>query len=180
VESTGKASFGTNPVEVSASSTWQLSGAQIGEKLGFTATGAVANEGELTTAYYVNNLTRSQTQGGITNTYNLDAALHQRERITSGGSEAGTEIYHYSGSSDSPAWTDGGGSKWSRSIAALGVSLGAIQTSSGKVTLQLAGMAGLDGPPYSAPIWSDPDGRAQLCSSAWPVPQPRSSQGRFR
>jgi RHS repeat-associated protein len=142
VESTGKASFGTNAVEVSASSTWQLSGAQLGEKLGFTATGPVANEGELTTAYYVNDRTRSQAQGAITNTYNLDTALRQRERITSGGSEAGIEIYHYAGSSDSPAWIDEGGSKWSRSIAALGGSLGAIQTSSGKVTLQLADLHG--------------------------------------
>lgn len=141
VESTGKASFGT-PVEVSAGSTYQLSGAQIGEKLGFTATGAVANEGELTTGYYVNDRTRSQTQGAITNTYNLDPLLRQREKITSGGSGAGTEIYHYASPSDSPAWIDEGGSKWSRNIAALGGSLGAIQTSSGEVTLQLPDMHG--------------------------------------
>ena len=139
VKSTGKAKFGTNPVEVSASSTWQLI---TGEKLGFSASGPIANEGELTTAYYVNDRTRSQTQGGITNTYSLDASLRQRERITSGGSEAGTQIYHYAGSSDSPAWVDEGGSKWSRSIAALGGSLGAIQTSSGEVTLQLADLHG--------------------------------------
>jgi RHS repeat-associated protein len=142
VESTGRASFGVHPVEVSASSTWELTGAQLGQKLGFTASGAVANEGELTTAYYVNDRTRSQTQGAITNTYNLDSALRQRERITSGGSEAGTEIYHYAGNSDSPAWTDEGGSKWSRSIAALGGSLGVIQMSSGEVTLQLADLHG--------------------------------------
>ena len=94
------------------------------------------------TGYYVNDLTRSQSQGGVTNTYGLDASLRQRERITTGGSEEGVEIYHYAGGSDSPAWTDEGGSKWSRSIAALGGSLGAIQTSSGKVTLQLADMHG--------------------------------------
>jgi RHS repeat-associated protein len=142
VESTGRSSFGTNPVEISASSTWQLTGAQIGEKLGFTASGPVANEGELTTSYYVNDLTSSQTQGAVTNTYNLDASLRQRERFTSGGSEAGIKIYHYAGTSDSPAWTDEGGSTWSRSIAALGGSLGAIQTSSGEVTLQLADLHG--------------------------------------
>lgn len=141
VESTGKARFGTNPVEVSASSTWQLSGAQVGEKLGFTASGPVANEGELITSYYANDLTRSQTQGAITNTYNLDASLRQREKITVGGSEAGTEIYHYAGSSDSPAWTQEG-SNWTRSIAALGGSLGALQKSSGEITLQLADMHG--------------------------------------
>ena len=141
VETTGKASFGSNPVEVSASSTWQLSGPQVGEKLGFTASGPVANQGELNTAYYVNDLTRSQTQGAITNTYNLDASLRQREKITSGGSEAGTEIYHYAGGSDSPAWTQEG-SNWTRSIGAMGGSLGALQKSSGEITLQLADMHG--------------------------------------
>jgi RHS repeat-associated protein len=142
VETVGKAAFGGNPVDVSANSTWYLAGAQVGEKLGFKATGPIANEGELTTSYYVNNLTRSQTQGGITNTYNLDASLRQRERITSGGSEAGTEIYHYAGGSDSPAWIDEGASKWSRSIGALGGSLGAIQRSNGEVNLQLADLHG--------------------------------------
>jgi RHS repeat-associated protein len=142
VETVGKARFGANPVEVSASSTWQLSGAQVGEKLGFTALGPVPNQGELITSYYANDLTRSQTQGGITNTYNLDASLRQRERITGGGTEAGTAIYHYAGSSDSPVWIDEGGSKWSRNIAALGGGLGAIQTSGGKVSLQLADLYG--------------------------------------
>jgi RHS repeat-associated protein len=142
VETKVSASFGSNPVEVSASSMYWLSGWQLGEKLGFTASGPVANEGELTTSYYVNDLTHSQSQGGVTNTYGLDAALRQRERVTTGGSEAGTEIYHYAGGSDSPAWTDEGGTKWSRNIAALGGSLGAIQTSSGKVTLQLSDMHG--------------------------------------
>jgi hypothetical protein len=32
----------------------------------------VANEGEPTTSYYVNDLTHSQSQGGVTNVYNLD------------------------------------------------------------------------------------------------------------
>jgi RHS repeat-associated protein len=94
------------------------------------------------TGYYVNDLTRSQSQGGVTNTYGLDAALRQRERTTTGGAEEGIQIYHYAGSSDSPSWIDEGESKWSRSIAALGGSLGAIQTSEGEVTLQLADMHG--------------------------------------
>jgi YD repeat-containing protein len=39
-----------------------------------------AGASTLTTSYYVNDLTRSQTQGEITNTYNLDPALRERER----------------------------------------------------------------------------------------------------
>jgi RHS repeat-associated protein len=97
------------------------------------------------TSYYVNDLTRSQTQGAITNTYNLDSSLRQRERITTGGSEAGTEIYHYASPSDSPAWTEeisAGKAAWTRNIAAMGGGLGAIETSEGEVTLQLVDMHG--------------------------------------
>jgi RHS repeat-associated protein len=93
------------------------------------------------TSYYVNDLTRSQTQGEITNIYNLDPALRERERIRTGGGEAGTEIYHYTGGSDSPAWTQEG-TAWSRTIGALGGGLGAIQRSNGEITLQLANIHG--------------------------------------
>jgi len=96
--------------------------------------------GTLTTGYYVNDLTRSQTQDGLTNTYYLDAALRQREAVQS-GTKSGTAIYHYSGVSDSPAWTQEG-SAWSRNISALGGSLGAIQKSTGETTLQLADLHG--------------------------------------
>lgn len=96
---------------------------------------------ETPTGYYVNDLTCSQSQGGVTNTYELGASLRQRERITTGGSEEGTAIYHYAGGSDSPAWTEEG-EDWTRNIGALGGGLGAIETSSGEVTLQLANMHG--------------------------------------
>ncbi len=145
VESTGTATFGTGKVEVSAASTWQLSGPQVGEKLGFKAAGPVPNEGELTTGYYVNDLTHTQSQGGVTNTYGLDAAGRQRERVRTGGSEEGTEIYHYGGGSDSPAWTEdinGEETSWTRNISALGAGLGAIETSTGEVTLQLSDLHG--------------------------------------
>ena len=101
--------------------------------------------GELETSYYVNNLTHSQSQDGITNTYNLDAAMRERERIREGGSEEGTDIYHYAGESDSPVWTEEIGEKettWSRNIGALGGGLGALEMSSGEITLQLADMRG--------------------------------------
>lgn len=97
--------------------------------------------GTLTTSYYVNDLTRSQTQEGITNTYELDADLRERERKRTGGTEAGTAIYHYAAGSDSPAWTQEG-ANWTRSIGALGGALGALQKSTGEVTLQLADMHG--------------------------------------
>jgi hypothetical protein len=107
--------------------------------------GEYAGGSELTTSYYVNDLTRSQTQGGITNTYGLDATLRQRERTREGGSEEGTQIYHYAGGSDSPSWIEEQGEgepTWTRSIGALGGSLGALQTSSGEITLQIADIHG--------------------------------------
>ncbi len=103
---------------------------------------AYSGGGNLTTGYYVNDLTRSQSQGGVTNTYDLDSALRQHKRTRTGGKEEGTEIYHYAGGSDSPSWIDEGEGGWTRMIGALGGSLGALQTSSGDITFQIADMHG--------------------------------------
>src|SRR4051812_26773861 len=110
----------------------------LGRIIGLPA--AYSGSGTLTTNYYVNDLTRSQIQDGLTNTYYLDAALRQRETVQS-GTKSGTVIYHSAGGSDPPAWTQEG-SNWSRNIGAMGGSLGAIQKSSGETTLQLADMHG--------------------------------------
>jgi YD repeat-containing protein len=76
---------------------------------------AYAGGSTLTSTYYANDQIRSQSQNGITNTYELDGAMRQRTRVRTGGSEAGTEVYHYAGGSDSPAWIDRGSSKGRRS-----------------------------------------------------------------
>ncbi len=101
---------------------------------------AFSGGGTLTSTYYSNDLIRSQAQDGITNTYDLDASLRQRRRVQS-GSKSGTEIYHYAGGSDSPAWIDRG-SSWSRSIGGIGGSLAAIQDSATGTTLQLTNLHG--------------------------------------
>jgi RHS repeat-associated protein len=62
------------------------------------------------------------------------------ERTQSGGSNPGTEVYHYAGGSDSPAWIDRG-SSWQRNIPGIG-GLGAIQDSSKGTTLQLTNLHG--------------------------------------
>jgi RHS repeat-associated protein len=100
-----------------------------------------SGSGALTTTYYSNDLVKSQTQDGITNTYELDAAMRQRLRTRTGGSSPGAEVYHYAGGSDAPAWIDRG-SSWERSIAGLGGGLGAIQDSSKGTTLQLTNLHG--------------------------------------
>lgn len=96
--------------------------------------------GTLTSSYYSNDLVRSQTQGGITNTYELDAALRQRQRIRS-GTQTGTEIYHYTGASDSPAWIDRG-TGWSRNIVGIDGGLAATQDSNGQILLGLINLHG--------------------------------------
>ena len=101
---------------------------------------AYSGGGTLASSYFVNDQIRSQTQDGVTNTYELDSIGRQRQRTESGANE-GIEIYHYTSSGDSVAWIDEGGSQWSRNIA-LGGGVGAIEESSGEVTLQLTNMHG--------------------------------------
>jgi RHS repeat-associated protein len=95
----------------------------------------------LTSTYYSNDLIKSQSQGGITNTFELDGALRQRTRTQTGGSEPGTEVYHYADTSDSPAWIDRG-SSWSRNVVGIGGGLAAIQDSAKGTTLQLTNLHG--------------------------------------
>jgi RHS repeat-associated protein len=97
--------------------------------------------GKLETTYYVNDLTRSQTQDGVTNAYELDSTGRQRMRTQVKGEEESSEIYHYAGGTDSPAWVDEGEGQWSRFIGGIGAS--AIEKSAGEeITLQLADMHG--------------------------------------
>lgn len=102
---------------------------------------AFAGEGKsLSTTYFSTDMVASQTQGGVSNAFQLDAALRQRQRIQSGGLE-GTEVFHYAGGSDAPAWTERG-STWTRNIVGIGGELAAIQESSGATTLQLTNLHG--------------------------------------
>jgi RHS repeat-associated protein len=101
---------------------------------------AFAGGATLATTYFVNDLIRTQTQSGLTNTYSLDAARRQRQ-VVQAGTKSGTEVYHYANGSDTPAWTQEG-TNWTRNIPTIGGSLGAIQKSSGEITLQIADMRG--------------------------------------
>jgi RHS repeat-associated protein len=94
----------------------------------------------LTTGYFSNDMVAEQTQGSVTNTFQLDATGHQRQRLQAGGLE-GVEVFHYAGGSDSPVWTERG-SAWTRSIAGIGGELIAIQDSSKGTTLQLTDVHG--------------------------------------
>jgi RHS repeat-associated protein len=94
----------------------------------------------LSTSYFSNDMVASQSQDGVTNTYQLDALMRHRQRIQGGGLE-GTEVFHYAGPSDSPVWTERG-STWTRSIGGIGGELAAIQESGKEVALQLTNLHG--------------------------------------
>ena len=100
---------------------------------------AYAGGGTLTSSYFVNDLAHSQTQDGLTNTYELDATLRQRAS-TQSGAKAGTSTLHYVSADDSPAWIEEG-EDWTRNIGGF-EGLAAIEESSGTTTLQLTDLHG--------------------------------------
>jgi RHS repeat-associated protein len=102
--------------------------------------GVYAGGKALTTSYFSNDMVASQAQNGVTNTFQLDAVLRQRQRTQGGGLE-GVEVFHYAGPSDTPAWTQLG-AKWSRNIPGIGSGIGAIQNSSSGTLLQLSNLHG--------------------------------------
>ena len=103
--------------------------------------GAYSGGKTLTTSYFANDMVASQSQNGITNTFELDASLRQRSRLQGGGGLEGTEVFHYDGAGDSPAWTERG-STWTRNIGGLGGELAAVQESGKEITLQLTNLHG--------------------------------------
>ena len=82
----------------------------------------------------------SQSQNGVTNTFQLDAMLRQHQRLQAGGLE-GVEVFHYAGLGDAPAWTKRG-SIWTRSISGIGGELAAVQESGKEIELQITNLHG--------------------------------------
>jgi len=103
--------------------------------------GADAGGKDLTTSYYSTGMVATQSQGSITNSFELDSSLRQRSRLQGGGGLEGIEVFHYAGPADSPAWTQRG-STWSRNIVGIGGELAAIQESGKEATLPLANLHG--------------------------------------
>jgi RHS repeat-associated protein len=102
--------------------------------------GSLAGGKELTTSYFANDMVATQSQNGVTNSFELDATLRQRSRLQAGGLE-GVEVFHYDNASDSPAWTERG-TAWTRNIVGIGGELAAVQESGKEITLQLTNLHG--------------------------------------
>jgi RHS repeat-associated protein len=94
----------------------------------------------LTTSYFSSNMVSTQSQAGVTNTFQVDASGRQRQREQAGG-VAGTEIFHYDTPGDSSSWS-ALGSTWSRDISGIGGELAAVQESIGTATFKLTDLHG--------------------------------------
>jgi RHS repeat-associated protein len=101
-----------------------------------TMTGSAA----LTTTYFSNDMVATQTQGSVTNSYQLDGALRPRLRVQGAGLE-GTETFHYDSASTSPAWTKRG-SVISRYIVGIGGEMAATKEGSAEVRFNLTNLHG--------------------------------------
>jgi len=94
----------------------------------------------LTTSYFSNDMVATQSQNGVTNTFELDASLRQRTRLQAGGLE-GIETFHYDGPSDAPAWTERG-ANWTRAIEGIEGETVAVQEKGSEPTLELTNLHG--------------------------------------
>jgi YD repeat-containing protein len=70
---------------------------------------AMAGGTTLETSYFSTDMVATQSQNGITNAFELDASLRQRQRLQGGGGLEGTEVFHYDAPGDAPAWSERAG-----------------------------------------------------------------------
>ncbi|MER5620069.1 RHS repeat-associated core domain-containing protein [Streptosporangium sp. NPDC002544] len=98
--------------------------------------------GDLSVGYHANDMVASMQQAGINRTFTLDPEGRIRSTVQTGGTRPGTLVNHYDSSSDEPVWIAEADGSWSRNLEGIAGGLGAIQYSTGQVTLQLANLDG--------------------------------------
>jgi RHS repeat-associated protein len=87
----------------------------------------------ITATYHVNDRVAGLTQGGRTQTFDLDPQLRIQTITMDDGSRT---TNHYAGSGDAPAWITEPDGTWTRNITSFN-GIAAIEASSGSVKLQL-------------------------------------------
>ena len=98
---------------------------------------------ELTSAYYADDQIQSQKQNKQTISYTLDPAGRTLEADATGEPVSANILSHFTGSSNTPAWTINTSTKaWKRNITGIGGSLIAIQNEGANPVLQLANLHG--------------------------------------
>ena len=89
---------------------------------------AVPYGGAVTIDYHVNDFVRTLTQGGIATTFALDVTL---DRVASWTRSGTARTNHFDDDSDSPVWTEEGGSSWTRNVAGISGDLAATENYDG-------------------------------------------------
>ena len=98
---------------------------------------------ELSSAYYADDQIQSQKQNKQTISYILDPAGRTLEADATGEPVSANILSHFTGPSNTPAWTINTSTKaWKRNIAGIGGSLIAIQNEGANPVLQLANLHG--------------------------------------
>ncbi len=103
--------------------------------------GGYAGGKPLSSTYYADDSAASLSQDGVTIEYMLDPVGREREAITLGGEAEFELVSHFSGDSDSPAWTEDGSGGWTRYVGGMG-GLAAIQSSTEGIDLQISDLGG--------------------------------------
>ncbi|MEV4180708.1 RHS repeat-associated core domain-containing protein [Streptosporangium canum] len=97
---------------------------------------------DLTIGYHADDMVASMQQANVNRTFTLDPQSRIRSTVQTGGTRPGTMVNHYAGGSDAPVWIAEADGSWSRNLKSITGGLGAIQRSTGQVTLQLANLHG--------------------------------------
>jgi RHS repeat-associated protein len=96
----------------------------------------------LTSSYYVNGVTASQTQNGQTNGFHLDPAGRMREMVAT-GTKTLTAVMHYGAAEeDTPSWTAEGTTGWTRDVDDVTGTLVATQTNGEAPIMQITNLHG--------------------------------------
>jgi large repetitive protein len=103
-------------------------------------------KGDITLAYYDDDLPRAITQNGTTTTFTLDSAGRRLQASTSTGTQTSTLVRHYTDGADNPSWTVAtdplGQASTTRYAESIGGDLAASLTSDGAAELTLANLHG--------------------------------------
>jgi RHS repeat-associated protein len=107
-----------------------------------TVPAGAAGHDALDSAFFADDLTRSQTQEDVSNTYDLDPARRTMVRSTTSAAWSGTETSHYNDDSDSPTWTATDDGHWSRNVGGVDGDLVATVDDTSDTVLQLTDLHG--------------------------------------
>ncbi|MGB1583502.1 MAG: RHS repeat domain-containing protein, partial [Solirubrobacterales bacterium] len=106
-----------------------------------TPQSAAGGTGDFNATYYVNDLAKSVSQNGTTQTLDLDPNLRMSTKAKVTGGNTTNESYAYVDDSDSPAWIQTGASTWQRFIGGIDGAAG-VQDNTGSAKYHFVNLRG--------------------------------------